>query len=529
MTKSSFTKILAIMVLSWFIILSSCSGGFISPLKVKFTKKMVHSEDDGSIINLPPSSKSNPFLNIHMNSGLVYRLSEWKMSDDNLLIYGNGTLFGINRAQISTGDFKIPTEKVSIAESNQLISRLNPLSALTVLSLGLSMACLDGKTCFGSCPTFYVSDGDSLSLMSEGFSISTNPIWESTDIDALFNAEPSGDEIHIRLTNEALETHNIKTLRLLAFPKEKGKRVIRTVYDEFYQSTIILPATCKAEEGDILPEILFFDGQERFSKAGDDNLAEKEYIDISFENIKSGSSALIIGRRQSLLSTFIYYKILDYMGEDRVADMARLIREEKMVSKSRQRLLNTLGAIEVEVLNENGDWISAGSDFEAGPIARDVVGIPLPIQTKGDVKIRLKMTKGLWRIDLIALAELEDKLEPISIEANRVENMKMEMDDDALRLLLNPGEYFTTFGGDQFDLYFTNPDKSRAYEWFLESSGYYLEWHRDVWLKDKNKIKLAEIQAFPKLALKKLAHEYKEIEEEFENLFWSSKYANTAN
>ena len=68
------------------------------------------------------------------------------------------------------------------------------------------------------------------------------------------------------------------------------------------------------------------------------------------------------------------------------------------------------------------------------------------------------------------------------------------------------------------------PDKDAPFEWFLESRGYYLEWHRDPWLLDRDMAALLELQLYPKRALRKMAPMYKEVEEEFEDLFWNSRY-----
>ena len=98
-----------------------------------------------------------------------------------------------------------------------------------------------------------------MKLMSEGFSLSTTPIWEDTDIDALYMASPRGKEVNLRLTNEAHETHAIKSVRLLAFPREKERRVGRLDDGRYFSSKMLIPDFCRAEEGDILPKIIFFD------------------------------------------------------------------------------------------------------------------------------------------------------------------------------------------------------------------------------------------------------------------------------
>ena len=195
-----------------------------------------------------------------MADGMVYLLSEWGLDDEEAHVLGKGKLFGINRELINHGEFKIPITQISLAESNTLMKAINPLSVITIFSLGGSVACQSQpKLCFGSCPTFYITDGDSLQLMAEGFSLSTTPLWEDTDVDALFLANPKGPEILLKVTNEAQETHAIKRVRLLAFPKEKERRVIRLEDNNFFSSKLLVPSKCMAKEGNILAKIISFD------------------------------------------------------------------------------------------------------------------------------------------------------------------------------------------------------------------------------------------------------------------------------
>jgi len=48
-----------------------------------------------------------------------------------------------------------------------------------------------------------------------------------------------------------------------------------------------------------------------------------------------------------------------------------------------------------------------------GPIASDIHLIKLPETGTKPVKVRLELTKGLWRIDWLALARLDQPVEPI--------------------------------------------------------------------------------------------------------------------
>ena len=61
-----------------------------------------------------------------------------------------------------------------------------------------------------------------------------------------------------------------------------------------------------------------------------------------------------------------------------------------------------VGGIEVIAETTSGDWVSAGDVHEMGPLATDIVVVPLPADATG--RVRLRMARGHWRIDYLASA-----------------------------------------------------------------------------------------------------------------------------
>lgn len=60
---------------------------------------------------------------------------------------------------------------------------------------------------------------------------------------------------------------------------------------------------------------------------------------------------------------------------------------------------------------------------------------------------------------------------------------------------------------------------------FLESEGYYLEWSRSEWVKDKNIARLTQMGVSPESYFRKNAKAYKEYEKTMEREFWDSRYS----
>ena len=471
--------------------------------------------------------KRSPFLKVHMLNGRVYILSEWRGDEEEKTVSGKGSFLDINRNLIENGNFTIPLDEVAIFETNVLRSSpsIMAMAILTVPSAMLSVLCIaNPKACFGSCPTFYVWDGEKMALQAEGFSASVTRSLEAKDIDALYRAKPSSHDFEIRLTNEALETHMIRHVNLLALPRPENGRTFATSSGEFWQAPeIIEPTSCIAPEGNCLAEIRSFDGIERFSKTNSRDLATRETIDIVFESFPSGKAGLVLGFRQTLLTTYLFYQGLAYMGHASGYWLAKMERGDKDVLKHSSGVGQVLGGIDIFIQDNNDNWVLAGEINETGPIASDVRVVPLPKVESIPFKIRLRMTCGLWRIDYIALAKLSQPVEPIRLQPSMVLSKDL-VDEEAKKLLLDPSGMLVTMPGDSHKIGYDLPNDFQLYELFLESQGYYLEWIRPNWLAEENLKKTLMMFTDPEGFLKEIAPEFKKVEPQLEELFWRSKY-----
>src|SRR4029078_7868450 len=82
------------------------------------------------------------------------------------------------------------------------------------------------KAIFGSCPTVYADTGTGAELQAEGFSYAIAPLLENRDVDPLHVRVDADDKIRLELRNEALETHFINHIELLAVRHAKDAVVI---------------------------------------------------------------------------------------------------------------------------------------------------------------------------------------------------------------------------------------------------------------------------------------------------------------
>ena len=114
----------------------------------------------------PNAARSSDTLKAHMRSGDLYILSSWASPDESRSLQGQGQHYGVARRMLDTGQFSLHLDSVALFESNNQQTiypfAVQGLAVMTTVAAALTVACTaDPKSCFGSCPTFYVEGRDS--------------------------------------------------------------------------------------------------------------------------------------------------------------------------------------------------------------------------------------------------------------------------------------------------------------------------------------------------------------------------------
>ncbi|HET6555839.1 MAG TPA: hypothetical protein VFG54_00900 [Prolixibacteraceae bacterium] len=522
MKRTDFLCLLFILAM----FLQGCSG-----------TKLIRSFASNQSIKNP--EKHTKYLKLHLKDGGLYVLNSWVVSHTSDTIFGFGSLYNYKRQKIriiqaepspkvsQTDRFSIAKEDIILAETNMLEKYNANIAAISVIGVPMALVtvyCITNpKACFGSCPTFYAMENNQWTMMAEGFSSSISPSFEKKDIDMLYWADEPNGEVTLKLTNEALETHVIRYVDLLLFPKSPGELVFSTEEEQFFRtSNIKNPISCKAEEGDCLDLVKEMDRQERFSAADSKNLAQKEEILFSFNNDPFARQGLLIGSKQTLLTTHLFYNVMAYTGTY-YGTLVAEVENGNTHAKSRiQKLWDKLGGIEIYLQKEDKKWVKIDEINEMGPIASDVHLVKLPAVKQDKMNMKLRLTKGLWRIDYLALAAITGEESPLRIQPSLVLNND-STDQKAFSQLTGQKEPLVTMPGDQYTLHYKIPEDC-TYQYFLESKGYYLEWMREGWLEEEDLKKAAFAFYFPGRFMRKAAPEYKKVEPLMEKIFWESRY-----
>lgn len=483
---------------------------------------------------------TKPFLKAHLKNGdiCIFR-DTWKVDTIYNFLAGRGERFDFNRHQKSVFDLGIDLDSVAIFETNQKLvgaenERMSALTILAGLDVVLGIFCLTNpKACFGSCPTFYLGgDENVFSSDAEGFSNSIAPSLEASDIDALNNDPSAAGTFTLKMKNEAMETHVVKDIKIYAVPREKDLRIFHDGRDGFFVCKPPLDLkSALSDEGDCTSLLDKIDRTERFSLSDPGNMSSKEEIILTFArgDLKDGEKlGLVVRFRQTLMTTYLIYSAFGYMGDEMGSVFAQMENSGNR-KKDLGGIRRELGDIEVHLWDQTSDkWIKQGGLYETGPIAFNLQILPFKDRLNGisdDLRIKLVLNRGLWRLDYLALASIIRKAEPIILSPDMIRYQKTGQ-EEPLSQAANLDRPIISMPGDVRLFDFTLPGGSGDYELFLYSRGYYLEWMRSSWIKEKDLGKLARMLMVPKLYLKAEAADYKRYETVMEREFWNTRIDN---
>jgi hypothetical protein len=480
----------------------------------------------------PAPREDSPELKVHLRSGELIVLRSWKVTPGEERLTGEGQAYSVAREKKGPPgrhDVRIPDVVLLETSSPASVTSvgLGLVATTTIVLGGITGYCaINPKGCFGSCPTFYLEDEGGREPerpQAEGFSESIARALEARDVDALLAERPGGSEVAVVMRNEALETHAVRRVRLLAAPRSRGGRVLAGTDERLYPTpALVPPLACRAPEGDCRDALGAVDATGRASPADAADLAAREVIELRFPAAR-GPSAIAIAARQTLLSTFLFYQTMAYTGRGAGAFLAGLERGGPEAGRRALGMARILGGIDVEVAEGDSPWRSVGRFDEAGPIAGDLRVVPFESSGTGPLRVRLRLARGHWRLDAVALAALDEPVSPVALEPVSVEH-EGRRDERARARLVDGERHLVTHPGDAYRLTFRLPPADGPLELFLESEGFYYEWMRSEWLAEEDPGMAALALAFPAEALRRLAPAYKGEEPHLERAFWASRF-----
>lgn len=389
-------------------------------------------------------------------------------------------------------------------EGKQLVAQSVVVStAATAVTVVATAALL--KVLFGSCPTVYADTGTGPLLQAEGFSYAIAPLLEQRDLDPL-RVRPDRDGIiRLELRNEALETHYINNIELVAVSHPAGARAVPDQSGRMVLVDALRPlnaardragrdlrSTLSAPDGD-----LFTSDANTVKAARDGDL--EDWIDIEASDLPAGDSVAVVLRlRNSLLNTVLLYDgILG--GRDAPEWLETGLQRISTAIDLSKWYMRTMGmrvSIDgVAPRSAEESWNARLGDV--GPLAfRDVaIVLPRPARNAHSVRVRLRFVADNWRIDQAIVAANVSRPASRTIGLSRVlvragdSTVAATNDTAAVGALRDAdGRYLETSPGQKMTLEFTRqpttntPNTTTTY--LIVWQGWYREWIRGQWLAE---------------------------------------------
>lgn len=412
---------------------------------------------------------------------------------------GSGTHWNLDRTQFESVD-RVVIDSVAFLEyyyhsleAGPIVAGLlGPAVFLTAVSSNKDIK----KAIFGSCPTIYTHGSRGWICEAECFSYSIAPWYERSDLDRLDYGRVEDGIYPVKLRNEALETHYVNSLSLLAVDHPQGyeafpdpdKNVIL-----FGQSVPLLSATDQSGR-DVLEEISARDERWWESDTSLIRRLEKgmtrDWIDVRVD-VPSGARTMAVALRlrNTLMNTVYFYDValrsegvhvLEWMDWG-VPDLIRAWPLKDRYSE--------LFGLKIE--RWDGHVYKPELNLcDAGPICWRLTAAELEVSEPGFTTLRFSSLPGNWAIDWIGVSFDTHGADAVTdCKAVRVQG-SVSTNEDSLAALLSVSDsrYLVTYPRDAYQIDFRPPPlkEGMARSYFISSSGFYVEWIRHEWFGGEN-------------------------------------------
>ena len=358
---------------------------------------------------------------------------------------------------------------------------------------------------FGSCPTIYADSGAGPVLQAEGFSYAIAPLLEHRDLDPL-SVRPGADGvIRLELRNEALETHFINHVELVAVrhapelaavPDQNGRPVLVGARRPLVRAHDRVGRDLRATLA-VADERLFSSAPATVNAAHAGDV--DDWIDIEADGLPAGDSlAVVLRLRNSLLNTVLLYDGI--LGGVDAADWLStgMLGIGTAVDLSRW-YVQTMGMHAIvegvpPVVQKDGRTGAQARLGDVGPIAFRDVAMVLPRSSRDarGARVRLRFVADDWRIDRVEIAGVVSRPIVERVPLARVmvpvpaHGGPPAADVAALAALHEADDrYLETRPGQRMSLEFAparSRDASASTTYLIAWQGWYREWIRGAWL-----------------------------------------------
>lgn len=453
-----------------------------------------------------PQSLKTP-VKVHLLDGstVIFKSGAQIRSDR---INGAGERFAL-LSGVSVPASEVPMDSVVGVESFIEKTLVAPTLIMSAAATAVGVVALGGLAVavFGSCPTVYANTDRGQVLEAEGFSYAISPLMEHRDLDAL-RLQPDADGvIRLELRNEALETHFINHVEVVAVRHAADARVVPDQGGHpIAVSGFARIAGARDRAGrDVRRALAERDGRLFESSPATVGAAREgdldDWIDLDVADLPPGDSiAVVLRMRNSLLNTVLLYEGM-LGGRDAPDFLANDMQHIGRTVEFSRWYVRTMGmrlSVDDVPLPTNEPYEGHARLSDIGPIAfRDVaVVLPRPRTDAPDARVRLRFVADNWRIDEVRVAGAISRPDYTTLAVDSVivptpaVGEGPVIDAAAVTAIAGADErYLETRPGQRMTLVF-HPDAAGAgtsasdtrSTYLIAWQGWYREWIRANWL-----------------------------------------------
>jgi hypothetical protein len=263
---------------------------------------------------------------------------------------------------------------------------------------------------WGSCPFVYSFDGEQYRLEGEPFVGSICRQLERTTLNVLPHLEAHEGCLTLALCNQAPESHYVDNVRLLAVEHAAGTQLVAGAAGGLHAVGPTAPPR-RARDGaghDVTSLIDQADGRHWSSDLAridpHDDTTLTDTIECTFTRPRGAERAqIMVSLCNSDLAEFGIHELLALCGPRRIDWYADLATDPWL----RMKLLGWIlreGCLTVEVWDGDA-WRQRGMVPQVGGAVTVAQCVPvrLPASDEDELRVRLKGTSGLWRIDQVGI------------------------------------------------------------------------------------------------------------------------------
>ncbi len=343
---------------------------------------------------------------------------------------------------------------------------------------------------FGSCPTVYASSAPDAIMEAELFSHSIVPLAEARDVDRL-GLQGDTERIVLDVRNEALETHFINHLEVLAVEREAHEWIVNDGSGVPLAVSEWLPTTSALDGADRdVAEVLaeadgrwFATAASRLAAAGPDGFDDHLVLEVPAP--ASDSAAVVLRLRNSLLNTVLLYDFMLGPAGLHAAEWLGGTLERLGTAVEMGRWYQSRMGMRFEVWRD-GAFHPAGRLSDTGPLAWEDVALVVPVPRGEDrLRIRVSFVADQWRIDQARVAASVRRPRLTVVPLSDVLDRDGRPLPEARAAAAWPDErYLETRPGDVVQAVFEPGPAEGPRTFLLAAQGYYTEWLRPGWIRD---------------------------------------------